>query len=67
MLLNKSFKKKVVLISGSSKGIGSKITDVFLDQGCTVIGISRKKVVLKKIKIILIIIILHVIYQIIMS
>ena len=43
MLLNKSFKKKVVLISGSSKGIGSKITDVFLDQGCTVIGISRKK------------------------
>ena len=48
MLLNKSFKKKVVLISGSSKGIGSKITDVFLDQGCTVIGISRKKNVLKK-------------------
>ena len=48
MFLNKFLKKKIVLISGSSKGIGSKITNVFLNQGCTVVGISRKKVVLKK-------------------
>jgi 3-oxoacyl-[acyl-carrier protein] reductase len=40
---NLIFKGKIVCISGSSKGVGSKLVDYFINKGAFVIGISRGK------------------------
>ena len=38
-----SVRNKVVLITGTSRGIGKSIADTFLNLGAIVIGISKKK------------------------
>lgn len=40
------YKDKVVLVSGSSRGVGLEITKHFLNHGASVIGLSRNKFVL---------------------
>jgi len=43
----KSLKNKTILITGTSRGLGRKIAEGFLNNGSKVIGVSKKK---KKIK-----------------
>lgn len=35
------FENKIVCITGSSKGVGNKLAEFFINQGATVIGVSR--------------------------
>ena len=53
-----SVRNKVILITGTSRGIGRSIAEAFLNLGSIVIGISKKKILRLNIKIIFI---LHVI------
>ena len=53
-----SVKNKVILITGTSRGIGKSLSLAFLNLGAIVIGISKRKIMQLKIKTI---IILHVI------
>ena len=41
--INELFKYKIVCITGSSRGVGSKLVDYFINRGALVIGISRTK------------------------
>ena len=40
-MLPEEYRNKIVLITGSSRGVGRLITDHFLSGGSTVIGVSR--------------------------
>src|SRR5246500_2719238 len=42
MRLEHSMKGKVVLVTGANGGLGSYVTQAFLDAGATVVGTSRK-------------------------
>ena len=35
-------KDKIVLVTGANGGLGSYVTQAFLDAGATVVGVSRK-------------------------
>ena len=39
----RSLKNKIILITGSSRGIGKKIATKFLENGAVVIGVSKNK------------------------
>ena len=39
-----SVKNKVILITGTSRGIGKSLSLAFLNLGAIVIGISKKKI-----------------------
>jgi 3-oxoacyl-[acyl-carrier protein] reductase len=41
--INELFKYKIVCITGSSRGVGRKLVDYFINRGALVIGISRTK------------------------
>jgi len=44
-----NLKEKTVLVTGSSKGIGKKIAELFLEQGCNVVFNGRHEAILKQI------------------
>jgi NAD(P)-dependent dehydrogenase (short-subunit alcohol dehydrogenase family) len=37
------FKEKVVCITGSSRGVGKKLVEYFVNEGAFVVGINRTK------------------------
>jgi NAD(P)-dependent dehydrogenase (short-subunit alcohol dehydrogenase family) len=45
--MNFNFKNKNVLITGTSQGIGYQLAKDFIDDGARVIGVSRKKTIIK--------------------
>ena len=49
MYSNISLKGKVAIVTGASSGIGLEITKMLIDEGCTVIMVSKTYEKLKKI------------------
>ena len=39
-----NFKKKIIIISGTSGLLGNSFAKLFLDLGCNVIGLDKKKI-----------------------
>ena len=48
--MHKDYKRKVIVITGATTGIGRTVAQMFADKGHKVFSLSRKKVEDKKIR-----------------